>query len=267
MSTFKQEAIYQQAKKWVKEAGALIRQAIDQPREIDTKADANDLVTEMDKKIEQFFAEHIRHTYPTDRILSEEGFGDEVNDLTGTVWIIDPIDGTMNFVHQKRTFSISLAVYHNGIGEIGFVYDVMADILYHAKKGAGAYKNEKKLSPIADHKNLSESILMLNTFWCTSNNKVNDKKIRKLVQTVRGTRTYGSAALEFAYLAEGIVDSYISFKLHPWDLAAGVILFNEVGGKTVQANGKPLTFLNQDPMVSAHPDIIDEIINDYIELK
>ncbi|SEN64559.1 myo-inositol-1(or 4)-monophosphatase [Amphibacillus marinus] len=267
MQDFKQEDVYQQAKAWVKQAGVLIRESINQPREVDTKADENDLVTEMDRKIEKFFTDHIRATYPNDRILSEEGYGDDVRDLKGTVWIIDPIDGTMNFVHQKQMFSISLAVYCAGSGEIGFVYDVMADILYHAKKGQGAFKNEQQLDMLKPEKILTQSLLMVNTIWCTKNSRINDEKIRALVQTVRGVRTYGSAALEFAYLAEGIVDCYISVKLHPWDLAAGCILYNEVGGKTLQMTGDALTMVNQEPIIAAHPSIIKQVIDEYLELK
>ena len=264
---FDQETVYQHARKWVEEAGEVIRAGIDQPREIATKDDPNDLVTEMDRKVEEFFAEKIRNQYPDDLILSEEGFGDEVNSLDGTVWIIDPIDGTMNFVHQKRQFAISLAVFHDGVGEIGFVYDVIAGQLYHAKKGQGAYKNEERLLSLDKKKNLSESILMINMLWCIPNEKVNHHKIANLVKDVRGSRSYGSAALEFAYLAEGIADSYLSFRLHPWDIAAGVIIFREVGGITVQADGSALSFLKQEPTVAAHPDLIDELLESYIELK
>ena len=267
LNQFEKEHVYQQARKWVEEAGEMIRSTIDQPREVDTKLNPNDLVTEMDRKVEEFFAEKIRSKYPTDLILSEEGFGDQVDDLKGTVWIIDPIDGTMNFVHQKRTFAISLAVFHEGVGEIGFVYDVMADILYHAKKGEGTYKNSQRLKPLVAEKKLSEAILMLNPLWCAPNTRVNHEEIGELVKTVRGTRSYGSAALEFAYLAEGIADAYLSFQLQPWDFAAGVILYHEVGGRTVQSTGKDLTFLVQEPTVAGHPDLIDQIINDFIKLK
>ncbi|WP_067839802.1 inositol monophosphatase family protein [Amphibacillus sediminis] len=264
---FDRNEVYQLARQWVVEAGERIRSSIDNPREIETKSNPNDLVTEMDKKVEEFFASKIRSCFPGHRILSEEGFGDQVSELTGTVWIIDPIDGTMNFVHQKRTFSISLAIYHEGIGEIGLVYDVMADQLYHAQRGKGAYKNDQKLDRLPKEKSLNQSILMLNTWWCTPNHIVDDEKVRELVQTVRGTRTYGSAALEFAYLAEGIVDCYISFQLHPWDMAAGVILYHEVGGLTLQANGQPLTMVKQEPLVAGHPMIVEEIIDRYIRLK
>jgi len=264
---FEKDSVYQSAREWVLAAGEIIRSTIDDPREVDTKKNANDLVTEMDRKVEAYFAEKIRTTYPDHLILSEEGFGDQVDDLKGTVWIIDPIDGTMNFVHQKRTFAISLAIFHQGIGEIGFIYDVMADIIYEVKKGEGAYKNGQKLAPLTDKKNLSESILMLNHLWCTPNDQVNHLKLGELVRTVRGARSYGSAALEFAYLSEGIVDAYISFHLQPWDYAAGVILYEEVGGQIVQATGEPLTYLKQEPTVAGHPNIVNQIIEDYIELK
>src|SRR5699024_9170433 len=105
MNTIK-EQYYLQAKQWMMEAGAIIREQMDQPLFIETKSNRNDLVTVMDKKIEQFFAERIEQTYPNHRMLGEEGFGNHVTDLQGTLWIIDPIDGTMNFVHQQKNFAI-----------------------------------------------------------------------------------------------------------------------------------------------------------------
>ena len=267
MEIFNKETVYQEAKQWVLEAGAMIRKRIDEPREIDTKSDANDLVTEMDKAVEKFFAEKIRARYPDHLILSEEGFGDKVETLAGSVWIIDPIDGTMNFIHQKRMFSISLAVFHEGVGEIGLIYDVMADVLYHAKKGEGAYKDERLLHQLANTKTLETSIFMMNTLWTTENPIINEVKIRELVRRVRGVRTYGSAALEFAYLTEAVVDGYISFKLHPWDFAAGAVLYHEVGGVLKHADGSALSFLNQEPLIAGHPDIVDEVIRRYLELK
>ena len=265
--TFQKETIYQTTKAWIYEIGQVIRTEIDQPRDIDTKTNANDLVTEMDKKVEQFFAEKIRSTYPDHQILSEEGFGDNVTSLSGTTWIIDPIDGTMNFIHQKRTFAISVAIFHDGIGEIGFVYDVMADVLYAAKQGEGAYKNNERLKPLDEKKQLTESIYMLNTLWTTENPIVDEVKIRELVKTVRGVRTYGSAALEFCYLAEGIVDGYVSFKLHPWDFAAGAVILHEVGGVLKHANGQTLSFLDQEPLVAGHKDIVEATLEHYLVLK
>ena len=107
------------AKQWVKEAGERIRASFDKTLNIETKSNPNDLVTNIDKEIEQFFIKKIRADFPTHKIMGEEGFGDELTNLDGVVWMIDPIDGTMNFIHQQRNFAISLAVYENGIGKIG----------------------------------------------------------------------------------------------------------------------------------------------------
>src|SRR5699024_2809821 len=134
------DELYINAKKWILEAGDRIRNKINDPRVISIKSNPNDLVTEMDKEIESFFISKIKSTYPSHQLLGEEGQGDRVANLNGIVWIIDPIDGTMNFVHQKKYFAISIGVYRDGIGEIGLIYDVMADDLYHAKRAEGAYK-------------------------------------------------------------------------------------------------------------------------------
>src|SRR5690625_3944855 len=109
-------SIFNQAKEWVEEAGEFIRERIHNPMVVDTKAHANDLVTEMDKNIEKFFVEKIKDKYPDHLLMGEEGYGDEVTSLEGTIWIIDPIDGTTNFVHQKKNFAISVGIYHDGIG-------------------------------------------------------------------------------------------------------------------------------------------------------
>lgn len=259
--------VFEKAKEWILEAGQHIRDVIDEPLYIDTKSNPNDLVTQMDRNTEKFFVRKIKDTFPGHQLLSEEGFGDKLESHKGTVWIIDPIDGTMNFVHQKRNFAISIGIYHEGIGEVGFIYNVMEDILYSAKKGEGAFKNEKKLPKLEKKLPLEESILVINGFWACENSKINEKKVQALIKTARGTRSYGSAALEFAYLAEGIVDGYISMKLAPWDIAAGVILLDEVGGMTRQADGKDLDFLFDCSILACNIQIFDEIKNNYIELK
>src|SRR5699024_7991537 len=139
----------------------------------------------------------------------EEGYGDELHTLDGIVWIVDPIDGTMNFVEQKRNFAISIGIYEDGIGEIGFIYNVVDDILYSAKRGEGAFKNEHKLPMLQNDLKLEESLLSLTHYWLCDNSIVNKENMMDLVQKVRGTRSYGSAALEFAFVAEGVLDGYL----------------------------------------------------------
>ncbi|MFD1360205.1 inositol monophosphatase family protein [Lentibacillus salinarum] len=263
MNREQRDGIFQQAKEWVLEAGKAIRDKINDPLTVETKSDPNDLVTAMDRDTEYFFITRIKERYPEHFIISEEGYGDELQALEGTVWIIDPIDGTMNFVHQKRNFAISVGIYQDGVGEIGFIYDVMADQLYSARKGEGAYKNDTALLPLDKQKHFQEAILGLNHFWLCDNRLVDEKVMQHLVKTVRGTRTYGSAALEFAAVAEGIMDGYMTMDLAPWDIAAGIVIVNEVGGRTTNAFGKPINLLQKNSVLTCNPAIMDSIVSHY----
>ncbi|MCA0969419.1 inositol monophosphatase family protein [Halobacillus litoralis] len=260
--------IYDQAASWILEAGEYIRENIDAPRSIETKSNPNDLVTEMDQRTEQFFADKIKTTYPEHYLLGEEGFGDELENLDGTIWIVDPIDGTMNFVHQKRNFAISIGIYVDGIGEIGLIYNVMEDTLYSAKRGEGAYKNDVKLPSLNQQRPLNQSILALNTTWMLPENPhIEHQGVHELVKTLRSTRTYGSAALEFAFVAEGILDGYLTMTLMPWDFAGGAILVHEVGGLVTQANKEPLNLLEKSTVLASRTNIHNEIADEYVNLK
>lgn len=260
--------VFDQAKAWILEAGERIKSKIDAPRSIETKSNPNDLVTEMDQQTEQFFAEKIKNAYPDHYLLGEEGFGDELEDIGGTVWIVDPIDGTMNFVHQKRNFAISIGIYVDGIGEIGFIYNVMEGTLYTAKRGEGAWKNDVQLPQLSKDRPLKQSILALNTTWLIPENPfIEHKGVEELVKTLRSTRSYGSAALELAFVAEGILDGYLTMTLMPWDYAAGSILVREVGGIVTRADKEELDLLNKTTVLACRSNIHDEIINDYVQLK
>jgi len=258
------QSLFNQAKQWVLEAGEIIREKIDDPLVIDTKSNANDLVTTMDKETEQFFASKIKKNYPDHLLFGEEGYGDKIESLDGTIWIVDPIDGTMNFVHQKRGFAISVGIYHDGVGEIGLIYDVMADVLYHAQKNGGAYKNKQQLEQLSSSLNLQESILGLNHFWLCENSLVDEREMQRLVKTVRGTRSTGSAALEMAYVAEGNFDGYLAMRLSPWDIAAGMIIINEVGGVTTDRHGHPINLLERTSLVTCNKEIQHHILNDFL---
>ncbi|SET29403.1 myo-inositol-1(or 4)-monophosphatase [Oceanobacillus limi] len=259
------EELFHQAKTWVKEAGEIIRNRIKDPLTIDTKSDAKDLVTQMDRAIEYFFVKRIKEAYPSHQLLSEEGYGDDVTTLDGTVWIIDPIDGTMNFVQQKRNFAISVGVFHDGIGEIGLIYNVIDDVLYTAQRNNGAFKNDQKLPTLNEQVSLDKSVLGLNHFWLCENRLVDEKVMQKLVKKVRGARAYGSAALEFAFVAEGTLEGYLAMGLAPWDVAAGMVIVNEVGGVTSNIDGISLNLLQKDTVLTCHPAVHQKIITEYIQ--
>lgn len=255
--------IDENAKRWTREAGERIRASFNEKLMIHTKTSPDDLVTNIDRETEQFFIEKIRSTYPEHQILGEEGFGDKIDKLDGTVWIIDPIDGTMNFVHQQRNFAISVAVYHDGVGRIGLIYDVVHDELYHAKAGEGAYLDDVKL-PKLEEVAVEQAVIGLNATWITENKRIDPSILAPLVRRVRGTRSYGSAALEMAYVTTGRIDAYITLRLSPWDFAAGLILVNEVGGKVTTLQGEELNLLGQNSVFVCKPGLHEAISKEYL---
>lgn len=252
------------AKQWVMEAADKIRDSFHKTLNIQTKSNPNDLVTNIDKEIEQFFINKIRKTFPNHRILGEEGFGDQVSNLDGVVWIIDPIDGTMNFIHQQRNFAISLAVYENGIGKIGLIYDVAHGELYHAIISKGAFMNDTRL-PALSMSTVKESIIALNATWLMANHRIDHNLLIPLAREARGTRSYGTAALELVFVATGRVDAYISMRLSPWDVAAGAIIIEELGGVVTNLRGEKLDFLSSDSLLAAKPGLHQTIINEYLK--
>jgi myo-inositol-1(or 4)-monophosphatase len=254
------------AKAWVKEAGLRIRESFSEELIIQFKQNPSDLVTEMDKQTEQFFIERIRQYYPDHTVLSEEGFGDEVNNLTGIVWMIDPIDGTMNFVHMQRHFAISIGIYFNGVGMIGIIYDVVADEMYEAIKGQGAFFNSKKL-PQLEPVPIREAVISMNAAWAVNEKRINPQILPPLVRALRGTRSLGSAAIEMAYVAANRIDGYLTLRLSPWDFAAGRIIIEEVGGKVTTIDGKPLQMLSQNSVFVAKPGLHEEVSEKFLRSK
>lgn len=254
------------AKSLIKEAGHKIRISFFTQIDVDSKADANDLVTNIDREIEQFFISRIKRDFPDHKILGEEGFGDNIETLNGVVWMLDPIDGTMNFVHQKRNFAISLGIYVDGIGMLGYIYDVMRDDFYSAAKGEGAYLNDERL-PQLEITPLEQAVIGISASWIAPNRYADNEKMIELVQRCRGTRSYGSAAIEMAYVAAGRIDAYISMRLSPWDIAGGMVIAQEVGAITTNMKGEAPHLLGQESFIVARPGLHHDILTNYIRLK
>lgn len=253
------------AKSLIKEAGHKIRNSFFDQIEIESKSNMNDLVTNIDQETEQFLIEKIQSTYPNHQVLGEEGFGDDVKVLNGVVWILDPIDGTMNFVHQKRNFAISIGVYMDGVGMLGYIYDVVRDELYAAQKGAGAYVNDERL-PLLTEGNVQSAVIGVNTRWIAPNYYVNGNKLLGMIRDCRGTRSYGSAAIEIAYVASGKLDAYISGRLSPWDIAGGLVIAQEVGAVATSLTGGLPDLLHPNSIMIARPYLHSALLADYIEV-
>ena len=253
------------AKEIIKEAGKRIQREFSYDLKVETKSNANDLVTKVDRETELFFIEKIKAFNPHHRILGEEGMGENVDSLDGPVWIIDPIDGTMNFVKQHRHFMISIGFFIDGIGKLGYIYDVMRDDLFYAIQGKGAWYNESPLRKLQQIP-IEEAVIGINASWVTPNKKINHEKLIELVQTVRGTRSYGSAAMEIAFVVSGKLDAYISMRLSPWDIGGGTIIAKEVGAIASNLKGENCNLLVQDTFMIANPYIHQLILDKYIEV-
>lgn len=145
------EELDQKAQQIIRQAGQNAYQKMENDYQIDTKTNYTDLVTTIDRENEQLINDQLRKIDPDSQILSEEGFGDkQISNMQGHVWIVDPIDGTMNFVKQHNNFAVMLALYVDGQPMLGYILDVINNRLYHGRKGAGVYVNNQKIGQPAD---------------------------------------------------------------------------------------------------------------------
>lgn len=254
--------IHEFAKEIILEAGQNIKDNLSRELIIETKSNPNDLVTNMDKETEQLLVDRIKRTYPDHVIIGEEGHGKDVNSLEGVIWIIDPIDGTLNFVHQQQNFAISIGILKDGKKYAGLVYDVMNDRLFHAVAGEGAYLNEVHLNNVQDTV-IETSIISMNPNWLT---KEWIKEVYSpIIADARSARSYGSAALDFVYVASGIVDCYMTLRLHPWDFMGGQIIAEETGAVVTNQLGEALDPLKSNSILVANPKLHHDILNGYLK--
>ncbi|MGB3161101.1 inositol monophosphatase family protein [Carnobacterium sp.] len=247
-------------KDWIYEAADKSKQSFNQTINIEEKTNRTDLVTNIDKEIEQFFIEKINAHFPDERILGEEGSGHQFTDLKGVVWVIDPIDGTLNFVKQQYDFAIMVSVYKDGVGYLGYIYDVMKNELYFASKNQGAYLNDKPLKKVEDTP-LREGLVAISHRLMTS--KINDDA-REIGRASSGVRMIGSAGLETTRVATGKLVAYIGASLAPWDIGAGKVIAEELGLIYTQLNGEEIDMLKYNKTIVATPSAHKEIRMNYI---
>lgn len=259
MQPFDLETATELAQSCARKAGELALQRMAQPFTVEYKTSASDLVTAVDKEVEKLVVTMIQEAFPDHGILGEEStVACDPKDYD-TLWIIDPIDGTTNFVHQQINFSVSIAVYHKGEGLIGVVYDPSRDEMFYAVKGKGAYLNDRLLQLQRPVK-LEEALLCTSVFWQKRAEQMGiDLIVKKLAGKARGMRSLGSAALELAYVSSGRLDGYVSLSLNPWDFGAGKILVQEAGGTITQMSGAPLPFDEKSSVMACNPTFYEEL--------
>lgn len=231
-----------------REAGERIRRHAYETKQVSEKSSVNDLVTEVDQAAEGLIREVLLSTYPDHAILGEEGVdaGAEASKAAleahrrhPYLWIVDPIDGTTNFVHGFPFFCVSIALAHREEVVAAVVYDPMRDELFTAEKGKGSFLNGQPIH-VSPEGELARSLIATGFPSDTQGaRRFNVQGILHLSSRCRNIRAGGAAALHLAYVAAGRLSGFWELELNAWDLAAGSLLIQEAGGAVSDMQGTP----------------------------
>jgi myo-inositol-1(or 4)-monophosphatase len=235
-------------------AGNVIIRAMDRldTLQITTK-NHNDFVTEIDQAAEREIIKIIKKTHPTHGILAEEGGAMAGDDYT---WIIDPLDGTRNFIHGFPHFAVSIGIAYKGKIEHGVIYDPVRQELFTATRGKGAQLNERRIR-VAKRSTFDGALLGTGFPYRRSESFIEayTDGLRSLLPLCGDVRRAGSAALDLAYVACGRLDGYFELALQPWDIAAGTLLVKEAGGLVTDLDGKE-DYLKSGNVIAANPKMM-----------
>ncbi|MEE4217284.1 MAG: inositol monophosphatase family protein [Xanthomonadales bacterium] len=195
----------------------------------------HDYVTEVDKACEEEIVRYIKRYYPDHSFLGEEGGLQGEGD---TVWVIDPLDGTSNYMHGIPHFAISIAQQVNGRTEHAVVYDPMRDEIFTASRGSGAFMNQKRLR-VSSRSSL-ESAILATAFPFRQRDQLQAyaRVFQAILSKIEDFRRAGTASLDLAWVAAGRLDGFFELGLKPWDVAAGAMIVREAGGVVMDWDGK-----------------------------
>ncbi|WP_431312741.1 inositol monophosphatase family protein [Roseateles agri] len=248
------------AVKAARAAGAIINRAsLDlDALKVNTKA-PNDFVTEVDHAAEQAIIETLLGAYPDHGILAEETGRTHGAKHSEFIWIIDPLDGTTNFIHGLPMYCVSIALTHRGVVQQAVVYDPTRNDLFYATKGRGAFLNDKRLR-VSKRTRLSDSLVGTGFPYRRGDNPKRYLKMFEAVMTeVAGVRRPGAAALDLCYVAAGYYDAFFETGLQPWDVAAGSLIITEAGGLIGNFTGES-DFLHQREVLAGSPKIYGQMV-------
>lgn len=199
----------------------------------------SDYVTVVDLKVQELIESKLTKIYPDIQFMGEEKSNEDI-DLSGKFWVLDPIDGTTNLIHDYKQFSISLGLVVNSEVVLGFVYNPFTKEMFFAEKGKGTYLNKERVY-VSNASTLSESLISVGTSpYQKELGEYNFKTILDVFMKCQDIRRLGSAALDLAYTACGRTDGYFEKRLKLWDYAAGMLLVQEAGGKVTDYSGNDL---------------------------
>jgi myo-inositol-1(or 4)-monophosphatase len=244
-------------------AGSIINRAALSEGALQVRAkQANDFVTEVDRAAEAAIIEAVQKAYPDHAILGEES--GEISAAGDSAkpeyrWIIDPLDGTTNFIHGFPQYCVSIGVEHRGVLAHGVVYDPVRNELFTASKGRGAFLNDRRIR-VSKCLKLQDALMGTGfPFRELGRMDLYLKQLRKMMETSTGVRRAGAAALDLAYVACGRLDGFWELGLSPWDMAAGALLIQEAGGLVGDMEGDA-GFLDKGEICASAPKIFPALL-------
>ena len=217
--------------------------------QMDRKSTSIDLVTEIDRKSDEWIVDYLRQEYPGHAILAEES--GESGEQSEYRWVIDPVDGTTNYAQGLPIFAVSIALEHRGEKVLGIVYEPVTDEMFSAIKGQGSYRNGKRLQ-VGSKSELIECVLATGFPYDIATHPVNNiDYFTSLAKKTRAVRRMGSAAYDLACVASGGFDGFWEMNLSPWDVAASILIVTEAGGDVLPfRDDRKISIVAGNPLIS-----------------
>jgi myo-inositol-1(or 4)-monophosphatase len=238
------------------DAGRILVERMSRALEVTNKGDI-DLVTEADLAAEELIIERIRSYYPRHALLAEES-GASAEGQSEWRWIIDPLDGTTNYAHGYPCFCVSIALEHAGSLELGVIYDPLREELFAARRGEGATLNGRSIR-VSEVSEINRAMLCTGFPYDVRERNDFARHFANFIMRAQAVRRDGSAALDLAYVACGRFDGFWEEGLRPWDVAAGVLLVEEAGGRTSHYDGAPFDIYTP-PIIATNGLIHEEMM-------
>ena len=219
----------------------------------------NDFVSDVDRAAEQAIIDILLEAYPGHAILAEETGRERGAKHSEFLWIIDPLDGTTNFLHGFPVYAVSIALQHRGVTQQAVVYDPTRNDLFYASRGRGAFLNDRRLR-VSKRTRLGDSLVGTGfPFRKGDNFKRYVKMFEEVMQACAGLRRPGAAALDLCYVAAGYYDGFFEMGLSPWDAAAGALIITEAGGLVGNFTGEA-DYLYQRELVAGNPKVYGQLV-------
>jgi len=246
--------------KAARSAGVIInRAALDVESVRVSQKMAKDFVTEVDQASENIIIDTLLSAYPDHGILAEESGQTRGNPKSEHIWIIDPLDGTTNFIHGFPFYCVSIALQSKGRIEQAVVYDPTRNDLFTSTRGRGAFMNDRRLR-VSKRLNLEECLISTGFPFRPNDDYATYLQLAsQVMKRTAGLRRPGAAALDLAYVAAGFCDGFFELGLHPWDMAAGSLLITEAGGLVGNFTGEA-DYLYQRECMAANPKIYAQLV-------